>query len=147
MVVDKTGNAIVDNDFLDKAFQSPFNKIMGIKITKVHRGSIELELETIPDFANGSGNVHGGVTATLCDSAMGFAAMTLGVSPVTVEMKLNYLLPGHIGDKLIAKGKVIREGKTLIIVDCEIYSREKLIAKGLGTYIVQKSEDDLKARA
>jgi len=137
MVIDKTGDAIVFNEILSRAVKAPFNKKLGIKMTKVQKGSVELELDTSRDLANGLGIVHGGVTASLCDSAMGFAAMTLGVFPVTVEMKLNFLSPGSIDERLIAKGKIIKEGKTLIIADGEVYNGGKLIAKSLGTYFIQ----------
>jgi len=143
MTGNKTGDTLVFNEILKKAVEAPFNKKLGIKIVKAQRGSVVLELDANPDLANLHGIVHGGVTATLCDSAMGFAAMTLGVSPVTVEMKLNYLLPGRIGERLIAKGKIIKEGKTLIIADGEVYSGDNLIVKGLGTYFGQKFQNDI----
>ena len=143
MAMDKTGDAIVLNRILESAVQAPFNKKLDIKIVKVQRGSVDLELDTNPDLANGIGIVHGGVTASLCDSAMGFAVMTLGFFPLTVEMKLNYLLPGRIGDRLIAKGKIIKEGKSLMIVEGEIYSGEKLIVKGIGTYLAQKPKKEI----
>ncbi|NLZ54490.1 MAG: PaaI family thioesterase [Thermoanaerobacteraceae bacterium] len=143
MVIGKTGDVSDFNEILSKAVQAPFNKKLDIKIINVQKGSVELELDTNRDLANGLGIVHGGVTASLCDSAMGFAAMTLGVFPVTVEMKLNFLSPGSIGDRLIAKGKIIKEGKTLIIADGEVYSGNKLIAKSLGTYFAQKTKSDI----
>jgi len=139
MAEDKTIDTTAINEILERAVAAPFNRKLDIRIKKAQRGSVELELDTHPDLANALGIVHGGVTATLCDSAMGFAAMTLGVHPVTVEMKLNYLSPGSIGERLIGKGKVIREGKTLIITEGEVFSGKNLIAKAVGTYFVQKS--------
>jgi len=143
MVIDKTENVTDLNEFLSRAVQAPFNKKLGIKIIKVQKGSVELELDTNPDLANGLGIVHGGVTASLCDSAMGFAAMTLGTLPVTVEMKLNFLLPGSIDKTLVAKGRIVKEGKALIIAEGEVYSGGKLIAKSLGTYFTRKSKSNL----
>lgn len=142
MVIDKTENVTDLNEFLSRAVQAPFNKKLGIKIIKVQKGMVELELATNRDLANGLGIVHGGVTASLCDSAMGFAAMTLGVFPVTVEMKLNFLSPGSIDDRLIAKGKIVKEGKALIIAEGEVYNGGKLIAKSLGTYFTRKCKSD-----
>lgn len=137
MVFNKTEDATVFNEILERSVQAPFNKKLGIKIIKAKKGSVELELDPKPDLANGLGIVHGGVTASLCDSAMGFAVMTLGIVPVTVEMKLNYLSPGSIDQKLIAKGAVVKEGRTLIIAESQVYSGEKLVAKSLGTYFGQ----------
>ena len=128
---------VVEKEILNKAAQAPFGQKLGIKIIKAEKGYVELELDTNQDLANHIGIVHGGVTATLCDTAMGFAAMSVGVLPVTVEMKVNYLSPGSIGDKLIAKGKVVKEGQTLIVADGEVYDGETLIAKSLGTYFIQ----------
>jgi len=140
MAVEKTCDFAHFNEILNKAEKAPFSKVLGIRILKAQKGYVELALDTKQDLANHIGILHGGVTASLCDSAMGFAVMTLGIVPVTVEMKLNYLAPGSIGHTLIAKGKVVKEGKTLIITDGEVYDGERLIAKSSGTYFCTSVE-------
>lgn len=139
MAIDKTEDVTLFNEILKKSMKAPFNEKLGIKLVKAERGRVILELDTKRDLANGIGIVHGGVTASLCDTAMGAAAMTLGINPVTVEMKLNFLSPGSIESVLVAEGRIVKEGQTLIISEGEVYNGDKLIAKSLGTYFVQKS--------
>ena len=73
------------------------------------------------------GFVHGGVVGMIADSAAGYAAMTTisaNASVLTVEYKMNLLAPAD-GDKLIARGQVIRAGRTLIITKAEVFAIKK----------------------
>ncbi|WP_374325793.1 PaaI family thioesterase [Azonexus sp.] len=70
------------------------------------------------------GFVHGGVVGMIADSAAGYAAMTTvpaSASVLTVEYKMNLLAPAD-GDKLIARGKVVRAGRTLIVTQAEVFA-------------------------
>ncbi|HHV82715.1 MULTISPECIES: PaaI family thioesterase [Tepidanaerobacter] len=117
---------------------SPFDgNLLGVKVADAERGKIIIEVEPKEEFTNGLGIIHGGVTASLCDTAMGGAAMTLGIIPVTVEMKINYISPAGTDNKLVGVGKVVKEGRTLIFTEGEIYYEDKLVAQSLGTYIVK----------
>ncbi len=60
----------------------------------------------------------------IADSAAGYAAMTVvsaTASVLTVEYKMNLVAPAD-GDKLIARGKVVRPGKTLIVTQAEVFA-------------------------
>lgn len=116
---------------------SPFDGILGVKVVDAERGKVIIEVEPKEEFTNSLGIIHGGVTASLCDTAMGAAAMTLGITPVTVEMKINYISPAGTDSKLTGVGKVVKEGRTLIFTESEIYYEDKLVAQSLGTYIVK----------
>ena len=70
------------------------------------------------------GFVHGGVVGMIADSAAGYAAMTTipaNASVLTVEYKMNLLAPAD-GEKLIARGQVIRSGRTLVITKAEVFA-------------------------
>lgn len=70
------------------------------------------------------GFVHGGVVGMIADSSAGYAAMTMvpaGASVLTVEYKINLVAPAD-GDKLIARGQVVRPGRTLIITKAEVFA-------------------------
>lgn len=70
------------------------------------------------------GFVHGGVVGMIADSAAGYAAMTMvpaSASVLTVEYKMNLMAPAD-GEKLIARGEVVRPGRTLIITRAEVYA-------------------------
>ena len=70
------------------------------------------------------GFVHGGVVGMVADSAAGYAAMTVvpeTASVLTVEYKMNLLAPAD-GKKLIARGQVIKAGRTLIVTKAEVFA-------------------------
>ena len=60
-----------------------------------------------------SGVLHGGVTATLVDVAVGLALAHRGYKATTVELKINYLRP-VTGRKVTARSHLLRIGKTLV---------------------------------
>ena len=66
--------------------------------------------------------MHAGVVAAIADSAAGYAALTLapaGSEVLTVEFKLNLLAPAD-GDLLIARGRVVRAGRTLTVCEASV---------------------------
>ena len=85
------------------------------------------------------GIAHGGVAASLIDSAIGLALRTMikpGEIITTVEMKVNYLAAASPGE-LRATGKIIHKGKRIAVGECEVRNREGvLVAKGSATYII-----------
>ncbi|ATD63834.1 thioesterase [Janthinobacterium svalbardensis] len=94
------------------------------------------------------GFVHGGVVGMIADSAAGYAAMTMvpdGASVLTVEYKMNLLAPAD-GEKLIARGKVVRPGRTLIVTQAEVFAvrdgRETLCALMQQTIMVMHGKSE-----
>ena len=70
------------------------------------------------------GFVHGGVVSMIADSAAGYAAMSVApadASVLSVEFKMNMLAPAD-GDRLIARGEVVKAGRTLIVTRAEVFA-------------------------
>src|SRR5690606_41208625 len=88
----------------------------------VHRhGAAEVHLPHWSGIEQQHGFAHGGVVGMIADSAAGYAAMTVvpaGASVLSVEYKLNFMAPG-VGEMLIARGEVVRQGKTLSVSRAE----------------------------
>ena len=81
----------------------------------VEPGLTEIHLPHWAGVEQQHGFVHGGVVGMIADSAAGYAAMTLvsaSASVLTVEYKMNLVAPAD-GEKLIARGNVVRPGRTL----------------------------------
>ncbi len=84
------------------------------------------------------GQVHGGVIATMLDSAIA-VVVNQKIGPDqganTIELKVNYLRPAT-GDSLRAEGEIIKYGRTLIVAEARCYDEEedKLVAYASGTY-------------
>ena len=88
----------------------------------VAHGSTEIHVPHWSGIEQQHGFVHGGVVGMIADSAAGYAAMTMvpdGASVLTVEYKMNLLAPAD-GEKLIARGKVVRPGRTLIVTQAVV---------------------------
>jgi uncharacterized protein (TIGR00369 family) len=85
------------------------------------------------------GFLHAGALATVADSACGYAALSLmpaGAAVLSVEFKINMLAPAA-GDRIVARGRVIRAGKTVTVCwgDVTAYGgfEERLVATMVGT--------------
>lgn len=90
----------------------------------VEHGCTEIHLPHWEGIEQQHGFVHGGVVGMIADSAAGYAAMTVvpaSASVLTVEFKMNLLAPAD-GEKLIARGQVVRPGRTLIVTKAEVFA-------------------------
>ncbi len=89
-----------------------FMTTIGASLLRVMPGSVDIELPFRRDLTQHNGFLHAGVLATVLDNACGFAAYTLmppEAEVLSIEFKINMLSPA-VGDRLIAKGSVIRGG-------------------------------------
>lgn len=90
----------------------------------VEHGRTEIHLPHWEGIEQQHGFVHGGVVGMIADSAAGYAAMTVvaaSASVLTVEYKMNLVAPAD-GEKLIARGQVVRAGRTLIVTKAEVFA-------------------------
>ena len=90
----------------------------------VEHGRTEIHLPHWTGVEQQHGFVHGGVVGMIADSAAGYAAMTIvpaSASVLTVEYKMNLVAPAD-GERLIARGRVIRPGRTLIVTQAEVFA-------------------------
>jgi uncharacterized protein (TIGR00369 family) len=99
--------------------------LIGAALKKVEAGEVEIALPWRDDLTQQKGFVHGGILGMIADTACGYAAFSLmpaGGSLVTVEYKMNILKPGR--GALVAKGRVIRPGRTLTVAQAEVYAQD-----------------------
>ncbi|MBL0292503.1 MAG: PaaI family thioesterase [Betaproteobacteria bacterium] len=111
-------------------------------LTVVEHGCTEIQLPHWRGIEQQHGFVHGGVVGTIADSAAGYAAMTVvpaSASVLTVEYKVNLVAPAD-GETIIARGQVVRPGRTLIVTKAEVVAvsdgRETLCALMQQTIMV-----------
>jgi len=99
--------------------------LIGARMARVEPGRVEIELPVREDLGQQHGFVHGGIVGMIADSAGGYAAFTLmpaDASVLTVEYKVNMLAPAE-GELLIARGEVLKPGRTLSIVRADVWAR------------------------
>ncbi len=118
--------AATDPDFAERVRKSfDAQGIMdhiGATLTLIEPGVCEIELPYSDAVSQQHGFFHGGVIGTIADSAGGYAAFGLmdaedGI--LTVEYKLNLMALAD-GDLLVARGQVVRAGRTLTVVRAEV---------------------------
>ena len=93
-------------------------------LSLVEHGRTEIHVPHWDGIEQQHGFVHGGVVGMIADSAAGYAAMTVvpaSASVLTVEYKMNLVAPAD-GEKLIARGQVVRPGRTLIVTKAEVFA-------------------------
>lgn len=114
-----------------------FNQLLGIEVLRHHKDGLTVQCRVRPELLNGQGTLHGGVTATLVDVAVGMATAHRfeGKKTIsTVEMKLNYFLP-ITGGLVRARARLLRIGTSLVIGSVEVLDeKRRLAAFGTATY-------------
>lgn len=112
------------SDRVRKSFaEQPFIQLLGGELILVEPGAIDIKLPFQASHAQQYGYVHGGAVTTIADAAAAYSAMTLataGVGVLTTELKVNFLRPAGDGD-LVAKGRVIKPGRSLSICQADVY--------------------------
>src|SRR5688572_21938835 len=115
----------------------PFARLIGMRLVDLRPGEAVISIDMRDDLRQPSGVLHGGVTATLIDTAMAFAVRTrLGIdeATATIDLTVHYLRP-HTSGTFTCTAKVVRAGKRIFTVSADVVNDEgKLIATGLSTY-------------
>ena len=113
----------------------------GARIDKVEKGLCWISAALTPAVSQQHGAGHAGLTFALGDTAAGYAALSLmdpGQEVMTAEIKINLLRPA-VGTRVQARGRVLKPGKRLIVVQSEVFALtdagETLIAVMLGTMV------------
>lgn len=121
-------------------------RLLGMKLTEVEYGRIGFTLCTVPDFANPLDTVHGGIAATMLDSATGCAVHTTlpaGVGYTTLELKVNYIRSvATDGQTLTAEGTVIHVGRTTATAEGRVHDADRnLVAHATTTCLILRARD------
>lgn len=132
----------------DSFGRQAFMHFIGAEIADVAPGSVEIRLPYRPELVQQHGFFHGGIVGTLADNACGYASFTLAApdaSVLTVEYKLNLMAPAS-GDLLIARGRVLRPGRQLVVAQADVFAvregREKPVATALATLMLMAGMAD-----
>jgi len=128
----KTGEGLIprDPDWEAKVRASfarqTFMDTIGARLASVAPGRCEIALPFRADLCQQHGFLHGGVMTGIAANAGGYAAFTLmpaNTSVVGVEYKVN-LFASPAGERFVAKGRVVRPGRTLYVVQAELEAEQ-----------------------
>ncbi|HVZ93588.1 MAG TPA: PaaI family thioesterase [Phycisphaerales bacterium] len=100
---------------------------LGARLLRVADGEVDIELPWSEAIQQQHGFVHAGAIATVADSACGYACLTRmpeGSAVLSIEFKINMLSPA-IGERFIARGRVVRVGRTIGVATAEVIAQSQ----------------------
>jgi uncharacterized protein (TIGR00369 family) len=112
---------------------------MGLQVTGLGCGWATFSMDAGEHLYNVGGIVHGGAVTSIADAAAGVALATLLEKgrelPITIELKINFCSPAGAG-AIDARGHVVQKGSRIAVCEVEVTQDERLVAKGISTYMV-----------
>jgi len=129
----------VEADLRERLERSAFHRWMGMEVVRAEAGRVVIGLDADEHHLNLAGLLHGGVIATLVDTATGLAVRTMipeGGRHVTVQLDVHYLLPGR-ASRITAVGSTVRVGSTIAVAEADVADGGgRLLARATATVAV-----------
>ena len=138
----------------EKRIRSSFAKqgvmrTLGATLVNISPGAVEIAIRSDPAISQQHGFVHAGVLSAIADTAAGYAALSLmppGAGVLTTEFKIN-LVAAAVGDRFVARGRVVKAGRTLTLAQTEVFGesggQEKLVALMTATLMTVDGQDGI----
>jgi uncharacterized protein (TIGR00369 family) len=127
-----TGKEIVNSP-------SPFMNWLKPFLICAELGALHCSYVVRKEMTNPYGILHGGITAGIIDDLIGATVFILGLNNryTTVNNNIDYFATAAEGDIISAKTAIIKQGKTIINLQCEVFlaSNKRLIAKGYSNML------------
>ncbi len=142
-----------DPDFAERVRESFARQrameTLGASLLRVAPGEVDVEMPYRVDFTQQHGFLHAGIVTTVLDSACGYAAFSLmpaDAAVLSIEFKVNLLAPAR-GERLIARGRVTRAGRTVTVCTGDAFmieeGRERHVATMLATMMTLRDRPGL----
>ena len=114
-----------------------FRQTLGLEVIYLGKGIAGIKMIPDPKYSSPGGRVHGGILATMADTVMGVAAITINRQLYrTLDIDLTYLAPAFEETEITAEACVVHQGNTIALVEASLFNdKGKLITKGKGTFI------------
>ncbi|HTP73290.1 MAG TPA: PaaI family thioesterase [Burkholderiaceae bacterium] len=114
--------------------RAAFNRWCGFEVQHAAPGEVELAMPWREELGQYSGFLHAGIVGALIDTACGFAAASqLGARVMASHFAVNCLRPA-VGERFVAKARVLRAGRQQVFTRCELYAhaqgQDRLVATG-----------------
>jgi acyl-CoA thioesterase len=118
-----------------------FSQLLEMKIVTLDLGFCQLSCPVTEQTTNGFQIAHGGLTYSLADSALAFAANTYGFQCMSIDTQISHLAKVQLGDLLTATCKELHRGKRTGVYEVQVTNQQKkLVALFKGTVFVTKNQ-------
>lgn len=118
---------------------STFHRAFGMTLEHVAEGEVDVAIVAGAEHLNLMGTVHGGVLATLADTATGLAYRTVlepGTTFTTIQLQVTYLAAGRAG-RIVARGRVVKRGRRTGYAEADVVDAEdRLLARATALLAV-----------
>ena len=117
-----------------------FSKWLGIEILEISSGYCKLKMQVRKEMTNGFNIAHGGITYSLADSALAFAANSYGIQSLSIETSINHKKKVMNGDTLIAETREIEKKEKTASYVISIVNQEGIeVAEFYGKVYITKN--------
>ena len=118
----------------------PFGVLLGFEPVEVEEGRVVFAVEPDDRHYNPIGSVHGGLAATLIDSATGCAVhstLPAGVGYTTTDLQVRYVC-GITRDtgRILCEGTVVHRGRTIATAEARVTAGDRLLAHGTAGVLI-----------
>jgi len=121
--------------------QDSASRSLGIEVIAVAPGTATLAMTVRDDMLNGFGSCHGGLIATLADSAFAFACNSRNERTVASGFSIDIVAPGRPGDRLTAVARELQRGNRTGLYDITVRNqRDELVAEFRGKSYALKGQ-------
>ena len=103
-----------------------FSKWLGIKVFEITESSCKLKMTVRKEMTNGFNIAHGGISYSLADSALAFAANSDGIQSLSVETSISHTKKVMIGDTLIAETQEISKNDKNAVYNINITNQDNI---------------------
>jgi len=134
-------------DLYHAARRGGFHRTVGfhVVVAQSGRGFCTVAGHVEPRHLNINGVVHGGVYATILDTAMGGAVVSLlteDETAATTSLYVEFLSAARAGDTLIARGRVLRRGRHIAFAQGDLFGAdERRLSQARGTWYIWSSAE------
>lgn len=108
-------------------------------LISAERGELHCSYVVRKEMTNPYGILHGGITAGIIDDLIGATVFLLGFNSqfTTVNNNIDYFASAVEGDVITAKTSIVKQGRSIINLQCEVFlpSKKRLIAKGYSNML------------
>ncbi len=111
-----------------------FSQWLGIKVREVKQGACSLQMTVRQEMTNGFGIAHGGISYSLADSALAFAANSHGIQSMSIETSISHLKKIEAGDVLTVVAKEVSLNRKIAVYQMTVTNQnEETVADFKGT--------------
>ena len=103
-----------------------FSQWLGIEVLEITEGYCKLKMTVRKEMTNGFNIAHGGISYSLADSALAFAANSDGIQSLSVETSIAHTKKVMIGDTLIAETQEISKNEKNAVYNISITNQDNI---------------------